>query len=169
VTWAYGGSASQLAAALFKSMAKVDMLLVPYKGNVLAVTAVIGGEISLVFGAVAQSAPQVKAGRLRALGVTSLRRSPVMPDVPAIAEAGVPGFEVSTWYGLLAPAATPRAVIERINAELVRILALPEVRERLAAEAFELPSDTPEQFAALIKAELVKWARVVRETGARAD
>ena len=110
VTWAYGGSASQLAAALFKSMAKVDMLLVPYKGNVLAVTAVIGGEISLVFGAVAQAAPQVKAGRLRALGVTSLRRSPVMPDVPAIAEAGVPGFEVSTWYGLLAPAATPRVV-----------------------------------------------------------
>ena len=169
VTWAYGGSASQLAAALFKSMAHVDLLLVPYKGNVLALTAVIGGEISLVFGAVAQSAPQVKAGRLRALGVTSLRRSPVMPDVPAITDAGVPGFEVSTWYGLLAPAATPRAIVERINAELVRILALPEVRERLAAEAFELPADTPEQFAALIKAELVKWARVVKETGARAD
>ena len=169
VTWAYGGSASQLAAALFKSMAHVDLLLVPYKGNVLALTAVIGGEISLVFGAVAQSAPQVKAGRLRALGVTSLRRSPVMPDVPAITDAGVTGFEVSTWYGLLAPAATPRAIVERINAELVRILALPEVRERLAAEAFELPADTPEQFAALIKAELVKWARVVKETGARAD
>ena len=168
VTWAYGGSASQLAAALFKSMAKVDLLLIPYKGNVLAVSSVIGGETSLVFGGIAQAAPQVKAGRLRALGVTSTGRSPIMPDVPPIAET-VPGFEVSTWYGMLAPANTPRAIIERVNAEIVRILQLPDVRQRLAAEAFELPADTPDQFAAIIKAELAKWPKVVRETGARAD
>jgi tripartite-type tricarboxylate transporter receptor subunit TctC len=168
VTWAYGGSASQLAAALFKSMAQVDLLLVPYKGNALAVTAVIGGETSLVFGGIAQAVPQVKAGRLRALGVTSTGRSPIMPAAPPIAET-VPGFEVSTWYGLLAPAGTPRSIIERINTELMRILQLPDVRRRLAAEAFELPADTPDQFAAIIKAELAKWPKVVKETGARTD
>jgi tripartite-type tricarboxylate transporter receptor subunit TctC len=168
VTWAYGGSASQLAAALFKSMAHVDLLLVPYKGNALAVTAVIGGETSLVFGGIAQAAPQVKSGRLRALGVTSTGRSPILPDAPPIAQTA-PGFEVSTWYGLLAPAGTPRSVIERINTELVRILQMPDVRQRLAAEAFELPADTPGQFAAIIKAELAKWPQVVKDTGVRTD
>ena len=168
VTCAYGGSASQLAAALFKSMAKVDLLLVPYKGNVLAVSSVMGGETSLVFGGIAQAAPQVRAGRLRALGVTSMGRSPIMPDVPPIAET-VPGFEVSTWYGMVAPAGTPRAIIERINTELMRVLQLPEVRQRLAAEAFELPADTPDQFAAIIKAELAKWPKVVKDTGVRTD
>ena len=143
--------------------------MIPYKGNSLAVSSVIGGETSLVFGGVAQSAPQIKAGRLRAIGVTSLMRTPVMRDVPAIAETGLPGYEVSTWYGMLAPAATSRAIIDKLNAELVRILALPDVRERLAAEAYELPSDTPDQFAALIKAELAKWAKVVRETGVRPE
>ncbi len=169
IACASGGSPSQLSCALFKSLAKIDLLMIPYKGNSLAVSSVIGGETSLVFGGVAQSAPQIKAGRLRAIGVTSLMRSPVMRDVPAIAETGLPGYEVSTWYGMLAPAATSRAIIDKLNAELVRILALPDVRERLAAEAYELPSDTPDQFAALIKAELAKWAKVVRETGVRPE
>jgi tripartite-type tricarboxylate transporter receptor subunit TctC len=101
--------------------------------------------------------------------VTSLRRSPVMKEVPAIAESGLPGYEVSTWYGMFAPAATPRAVVERLNTELVRILALADVRERLGAEAYELPADTPDQFAALIRAELVKWAKVVRDTGVKPE
>jgi tripartite-type tricarboxylate transporter receptor subunit TctC len=169
IACASGGSPSQLSCALFKSMAKIDLLMIPYKGNSLAVASVMGGETSLVFGGLAQSAPQIKAGRLRAVGVTSLKRSPVMKDVPAIAETGLPGYEVSTWYGMFAPAATPRAVVEKLNAELVRILALPDVRERLGAEAYELPADTTEQFSALIKAELVKWARVVRETGVKAE
>jgi tripartite-type tricarboxylate transporter receptor subunit TctC len=169
IACASGGSPSQLSCALFKSMAKIDLLMIPYKGNSLAVASVIGGETSLVFGGLAQSAPQIKAGRLRAVGVTSLKRSPVMKDVPAIAETGLPGYEVSTWYGMFAPAATPRAVVEKLNTELVRILALPDVRERLGAEAYELPADTPEQFSTLIKAELVKWARVVRETGVKAE
>ncbi len=169
IACASGGSPSQLSCALFKSLAKIDLLMIPYKGNSLAVSSVIGGETSLVFGGVAQSAPQIKAGRLRAIGVTSLMRTPVMRDVPAIAETGLPGYEVSTWYGMLAPAATSRAIIDKLNAELVRILALPDVRERLAAEAYELPSDTPDQFAALIKAELAKWAKVVRETGVRPE
>jgi tripartite-type tricarboxylate transporter receptor subunit TctC len=169
ITIAAGGSASHLAAELFKSMARINLLLVPYKGSSLAVNAVISGEISLVFGNIAQSVPQIKAGRLHALGVTSARRAPVMPDVKTIAESGVPGFETSTWYGMLAPAATPRAVVEKLNAEIVRILQLPDVRERLAAEAFELPADTPDQFAAIIKAELARWARLVKETGARIE
>jgi tripartite-type tricarboxylate transporter receptor subunit TctC len=169
LTIAAGGSASHLASALFRSMARIDLVLVPYKGNAPAVAAVIGGEISLVFGGIAQSLPQVKAGRLRALGVTSTRRSPVMPDVTTIAESGVPGFETSTWYGMLAPAGTPRPVIEKLNAEVMHILQLPEVRERLSAEAFELPADTPDQFAAVIKSEMSRWARVVKDTGARID
>jgi tripartite-type tricarboxylate transporter receptor subunit TctC len=169
IACAAGGSPSQLAGALFKSMAKIDILLILYKGNAPAVASVIGGETSLVFGGVAQSAPQVKAGRLRALGVTSLARSPVMKDVPSIAETGLPGYEVSTWYGLFAPATTPRPLVERLNAELLRILALADVRERLGAEAYELPADTPDSFAALIRAELGKWAKVVKETGVRAE
>jgi tripartite-type tricarboxylate transporter receptor subunit TctC len=169
IACASGGSPSQLSCALFKSMAKIDLLLIPYKGNSLAVSSVMGGETSLVFGGLAQSAPQVKAGRLRAIGVTSLQRSPVMKEVPAIAETGLPGYEVSTWYGMFAPAATPRAVVERLNAELVRILALPDVRERLGAEAYELPADTPDSFAGLIKAELVKWAKVVKDTGVKGE
>ena len=169
ITIASGGSASHLASALFKSLAGVDLLLIPYKGNALAVTAVLSGEVSLVFGSIAQSVPQVKAGRLRALGVTGTQRSPVMPDVKTIAESGVPGFETSTWYGLLAPAGTPRVIVDRLNGEVVRILKLPDVRERLAAEAYELPADTPDQFAGIIKSELTRWAKVVTDTGARVD
>jgi tripartite-type tricarboxylate transporter receptor subunit TctC len=169
ITIAAGGSASHLASELFKNMARINLLLVPYKGSSLAVTAVISGEISLVFGNIAQSVPQIKAGRLHALGVTSVRRAVVMPEVKTIAESGVPGFETSTWYGMLAPAATPRAVVEKLNAEIGRILQMPDVRERLAAEAFELPVDTPDQFAAIIKAELARWARLVKETGARIE
>jgi tripartite-type tricarboxylate transporter receptor subunit TctC len=169
VTCAFGGSASQLAAELFKSTAQIDLLIVPYKGNAPAVAAVFSGQVSLVFGGIAQSAPQVKAGRLRALGTTGLRRSPAMPEVPTIADSGLPGFEVSTWYGLLAPAGTARPIVDRLNSEIVRILKMPDVRERLSTEAFESPADTPDQFAAVIKSEVVKWAKVVKQTGAHAE
>ncbi len=169
ITIAAGGSASHLASELFKSMAHIDLLLVPYKGNSLAVTAVMSGEVSLVFGNIAQSLPQVTAGRIRALGVTSARRSSVMPNVATIAESGVTGFDTSTWYGLLAPAGTPRPVVDKLNGEVVRILQLPDVRERLSAEAFELPADTPDQFAAVIKSEMSRWARLVKDTGARVE
>ena len=169
ITIAAGGSASHLASELFKSMARINLLLIPYKGSSLAVNAVIGGESSLVFGNIAQSVPQMKAGRLRALGVTGAWRSPAIPEVKTVAESGVPGFETSTWYGMFAPAATPRGVVEKLNAELVRILQLPDVRERLTTEGFELPADTPDQFAAIIKAELARWAKLVKETGARIE
>ena len=169
ITIAAGGSASHLASELFKSMARINLLLIPYKGSSLAVNAVIGGESSLVFGNIAQSVPQMKAGRLRALGVTGAWRSPAIPEVKTVAESGVPGFETSTWYGMFAPAATPRGVVEKLNAELVRILQMPDVRERLTTEGFELPADTPDQFAAIIKAELARWAKLVKETGARIE
>ena len=169
ITFAAGGSPSQLGAELFKKTARVNLIVVPYKGNAPAVTAVMSGEVSLVFGNIAQSAPQVTAGRLRALGVASLKRSLVLPEVPTISESGLPGFEAGAWYGLLAPGATPRAIVDRLNAEVVRILRLPDVQQRLHAEAFELPADTPEQFAAVIRAELVKWAAIVKEAGVKPE
>ena len=169
ITWSAGGSPSQLGAELFKRTAKVDMVVAPYKGNVFAVTAVISGEVSVAFGSITQSAPQVRAGRLRALGVASSRRTPILPEVPTIGESGLPGFEIGAWYGLLAPAATPRAIVEKIHADTVRILRQPDVQQRISAEAFEIPAETPEQFAAVIKAEIAKWAPIVRASGIRAD
>lgn len=169
ISYASGGSASQLAAELFKSMARVDMLHVPYKGASVAITDVIGGQVSITFGGVALALPQVKAGRLRALAVTGSGRSAVVPDVPTVGESGVPGYEVSTWYGVFAPSATPRAIVERINAEIVKSVQTPDVKERLRSQAFEPLADTPEQFAALVRTEIVKWAKVVKESGARVE
>ncbi len=169
ITWSCGGSPSQLAAELFKKTAGINVIVVPYKGNAPAVTAAISGEVSLSFGNVAQSAPQVKAGRLRALGVGSLQRSVVMPDVPTVAEAGLAGFEAGAWYGVLAPAATPRAIVDRLNGELVRILKLPEVQQRLRGEAYDVIADTPDQFVAAIRAEIAKWAPIVKAAGLRGE
>jgi tripartite-type tricarboxylate transporter receptor subunit TctC len=169
IAWATGGSPTQLAAELFKRTAKIEVLIVPYKGQAPAVTAALSGEVSLVWGGVAQTLPQIKAGRLRALGVAGTQRSGVMPDVPTIAESGLPGFEAAGWYGLLAPGATPRPIVERLNTEVVRILKLPEVAQRLRGEAYEIPGETPDQFAAVIRAELAKWAPIVRETGIKPE
>jgi tripartite-type tricarboxylate transporter receptor subunit TctC len=165
IAWAYGGAPTQLGAELFKKDAKVNVLVVPYKGNAPAVTSVVSGEAQVVFGGIAHTGPQVRAGRLRALGVAGPNRSEVFPQVPTIAESGLPGFEVSAWYGLLAPAGTPRAIVERLNHEANRILKLPDVQQRLRREAFETPSDTPEGMAAVIRAEVAKWAAVVKEAG----
>lgn len=169
ITWSFGGSPSQLAAELFKSTAGVNVNVVPYKGNSLAVTAVLSGEVSLTFGNVAQSVPQIRAGRLRALAVASLKRSAVLPEVPTVAEAGFPGFEGGAWYGLLAPAATPRIAIERVNSEVVRILKLPDIQQRLHNEAYDIYGDTPEQFAQAIRAEIVKWAPIVKQAKLRVE
>ena len=169
IAWAYGGAPTQLGAELFKKEAKVNVLTVPYKGNAPAVISVVSGEASVVFGGIAHTGPQVKAGRLRALGIAGAQRSQVLPEVPTIAESGLPGFEVSAWYGLLAPAATPRAIVDRINGEAMRILRLPDIQQRLRGEAFETPADTPEAFAAVIRAEVVKWAPIVKEVGVKAE
>jgi tripartite-type tricarboxylate transporter receptor subunit TctC len=169
LTWASGGGVTQLAAELFKHSAGIDVIIVPYKGNAPAVTATMSGEVSLIFGGIAQSQKLVEAGRLRAIAVSGVRRSSAMPNVPTVAESGVPGFEAGSWYGLLAPAATPRAIVDRLNREVLRALKLPDVRERLLSEAFEIPLDTPEEFAAHIRADIPKWAKVVKEAGIKAN
>jgi tripartite-type tricarboxylate transporter receptor subunit TctC len=169
LTWAAGGGVTQLAAELFKHSAGIDVIIVPYKGNAPAVTATMSGEVSLIFGGIAQSAKLVEAGRLRAIAVSGVRRSPILPNVPTVAESGLPGFEAGSWYGLLAPAATPRSVVDRLNQEVLRVLKLPDVRERLLAETFEIPLDSPEAFAAHIRADVPKWAKVIKEAGIKAN
>ena len=169
ITWSSGGSVSQLAAELFKRMAQINVVIVPYKGNALAVAATLSGEVSLIFGGIAQSMPMIKAGKLRALGMSGVQRSPLMPDVPTIAQSGVAGFEAGSWYGLLAPAATPRVIVERLNREVQRILHLSDVRDRLKKEAFDIPNDTPERFATYISGDVIKWARVVKESGIKPE
>ena len=172
ITWSCGGSPSQLAAELFKKTAGINVIVVPYKGNAPAVTATISGEVSLSFGNVAQSVPQVKAGRLKAIALGGLKRSPIMPDVPTVAEAGLvafAGFEAGAWYGLLGPAAMPRAIVKRQHAEFVRILRLPDIQQRLNAEAYDVIADTPDQFAQAIRAEIAKWAPIVKQAGLRVE
>jgi tripartite-type tricarboxylate transporter receptor subunit TctC len=169
ISWSCGGSPSQLAAELFKKTAGINVIVVPYKGNAPAVTAVISGEVSLSFGNVAQSVPQVKGGRLKAIAIGGQKRSPVMPDVPTVSEAGFPGFEAGAWYGVVAPAGTPRPLIERLNAEFTRIARLSDVQQRLGSEAYEVIADTPEQFAAAIRTEIAKWAPIVKQAGLRAE
>jgi tripartite-type tricarboxylate transporter receptor subunit TctC len=163
ITWASGGAVSQLAAELFKRSADIDVVIVPYKGNAAAVTATVSGEVSLIFGGIAQSIPLIGARKLKAIAVSGMQRAAMMPEVPTVSESGVPGFDAGSWYGLLAPAATPKNVVERLNREVMRIVQLRDVRERLASEAFDIPIDTPEQFAAYIKADIAKWAKVVKE------
>ena len=162
------GTSQHLGGELFKSMANVEMLHIPYKGGPAGLVALISGEVSLMFNNLFTAIPYVKDGRLRALAVTGARRSPAMPELPTIAESGVPGYNVSTWYGLLVPAGTPQAVITKLNTEVVRILNQSETRERMGGIVELIPS-TPDQFAAHIKQEIVRWAGVVKRSGARAD
>ena len=169
ISWSSGGSPSQLAAELFKKTAGINVIVVPYKGNAPAVTAVISGEVSLSFGNVAQSVPQVKGGRLKAIAIGGLKRSTILPDVPTVAEGGFLGFEAGAWYGLLGPAGMPRAIVERQHAEFTRILRLPDIQQRLSAEAYEVIADTPEQFAQVIRAEVAKWAPIVKQAGLRSE
>ena len=169
ITCSSGGSPSQLAAELFKSMAQVKLLVVPYKGAALALNDVIAGQIYLTFGGLSIAIPQIRAARLRGLAVTGFKRSPTLPEIPTIAEAGVPGFETTTWYGVLAPGATPPAVVEQLNAAFVKVAQSSDVKERLLAQSFEPLADTPAQFAAIISDELKKWAKVVKDSGARPE
>ena len=163
------GTPPHLAAELFKSMAGVDLVHVPYKGNVPAFVDLISGAVSLSFPTITSGLPQVRAGKLRALGVTSKERSSVVPDVPTIAEAGLPGYESSTWYGMLAPAGTPRVVVNKLHHEMVEVLELSDIREKLAAQGLEPVGNAPAEFASIISAELVKWHKVVSAAGVKAE
>lgn len=163
------GAAAHLSGELFKKMAGVDIVHVPYKGAQPALTDVIAGEAQLMFATSASVLPCVKAGRLRALAVTSARRSATAPQLPTVAEAGVPGFEAITWHGVVVPAATPQPIVERLNRDIVSALRAPDVRERLEALGAEVMAGTPREFADYIAREIPKWAKVVKDSGARAD
>jgi tripartite-type tricarboxylate transporter receptor subunit TctC len=163
------GTSLHLAGELFKLQAGVNIVHIPYKGSSLALTDLIGGRLQLVFIGIPAPAPHVKSGRLRALAVIAAQRSPQLPETPTVAEAGMPGFEVTTWYGILAPAKTPRAIVTRLNREVSAILKDPETKERLAVIGAEPAPGAPEEFGTYIKQEIAKWADVVRKAGLQAD
>lgn len=163
------GGLGHLSAALFAQLAGVQLTHVPYKGGTQGVTDLIAGHVHLLFSTILQANPQVRAGRLRALAVTSPQRSGAAAALPTMQEAGVAGYAVTGWYAIVAPARTPAAVIARLNGELNIILRQPEIRERLAADGSEAAGGTNEALAAHVKAEIAKWAKLVRETGIRAD
>jgi len=160
---------SHLSGALLCSLTGIKLIHVPYKGGAPALNDVVGGQIQMLFSTLLQSDTQRKAGRVRALAVTTKKRSPGAPDLPTMQEAGVPGYEVAGWYGVLAPAKTPRPIIDKLNVEIVRILHSPDVQGRLAADGSEAVGSTPEQFGAHIKSEVAKWAKVVKEANIRVD
>ena len=163
------GTSIHMAAELYKLMAGVDILHVPYKGSSFALTDLLGGQVQLMFDNMPSALPHVKAGKLRALAVTSPKRSSALPDIPTMDEEGLKGFDATSWFGLLAPAGTPKDIIAKLNAAAVKALATPEMRERLASQGAEAVGNTPEQFAAFIKAEIEKWAKIVKASGARVD
>jgi tripartite-type tricarboxylate transporter receptor subunit TctC len=163
------GTTGHLGGELFKIMTNTKIEHVPYKASAQCVTDLASGQIQLIFDNLTSIAPHVKAGRVRGLGVSSVKRSLIFPEIPTIAEAGVPGYETNSWGGMVAPARTPRAIVMRLNAEINKALQAPELRERYAAIEAEPTGGTPEQFAAFVKTEAVKWADVVKKSGAKIE
>jgi tripartite-type tricarboxylate transporter receptor subunit TctC len=171
LTFASGGSGStsHMAAELFKSAAGIDIRHIPYKGVLAAAPDLLGGRVTMVFSPMSIVLPMVREGKLRALGVTSLKRSSAAPELPTIAESGYPGFEVMGWNGLLAPAKTPAAIVRALHLETVKALALPDLRAKLADLGLEGIGNSPEEFAAVIKSEIPKWAKVIKDGGIKPD
>ena len=163
------GSSIHLSGELFKSLAKVDMQHVPYKGSASVVTDLLGNQIDIMFDNMPSAIQHVRSGKLAPLAVTTAKRSPELPNVPTIAEAGVPGYEATSWFGMFAPAGTPAPVLAKLNAAIVKVLAQPDVKKKINEQGAEVYSETPEQFAAFIQAESVKWGKVVKESGASLD
>lgn len=163
------GSAPHLAGVLFASMAGVKMVHVPYKGAPQATQDLIAGQVQMQFPTIPVVLPLIKAGRLRAIGVTSVKRAPALPELPTIAESGVPGYEAVSWYGVLGPAGLPREIVARMNAEIGRILRQPEIVESFTGQGADAEPGSPEQFAVLIRSEIQKWGKVVRDSGAKID
>lgn len=163
------GSSIHLSGELFKSMAKVDMVHVPYKGSAPAVTDLLGNQIAIMFDNMPSAIQHVRSGKLRPLAVTTAQRSPELPDVPTIAEAGVPGYEATSWFGMFAVAGTPKPVLDKLHAALVKVLNQAEVKTSIAEQGGVVVVETPEHFAAFIRAETAKWSKVVKESGATAD
>ena len=171
LNYASGGSGTplHLVPELFKAVAGIEITHIPYKGSSPAATAVIVGEAQLLFGNITSSLPHVRAGRLVALAVTSPKRSLLAPELPTLAEAGLPGVDVASWYALVAPAATPKAIVNKLNAAVVNLVASNDYREQLTKQAFEPMSSNPEQFPAFLRVETAKWARVIKSAGVKAD
>jgi len=162
------GTSPQMSVELLKSMAGIDMVHIPYKGTAPGVVDVLSGQVSMMAPNVLTALPHIKAGKLRALGVTTGRRIEALPEVPAIAES-LPGYESTQWYGVLAPAGTPREIVSKLHVEIARTLRLPDVKERLAADGAEPVGSSPDEFAALIKSEIEKWTRVAKAAGIRPE
>jgi tripartite-type tricarboxylate transporter receptor subunit TctC len=163
------GTSQHLSGELFKSMAGVEMQHIPYKGSPPALQDVVGGQVSMTFDNITTAWPLAKAGKLRPLAVTTAKRSAIAPEVPTLAESGLPGFEVGSWQGVFAPAGTPPDIVKRLNVEIVKILNSPDVKEKLTALGAEPVGDTSEQFSAYVKSEVVKWSEIVKKSGAKVD
>ena len=163
------GSSPHLAAELFKSMTGVNLIHVPYKGSPQALTDLLGGQTQLMFASLVSAIPHIKQRRLRPLGVTSLERTALLPEIASISESGLKGYDVSVWQGIVAPAGTPQPIIVQLNREIAKIMDTPEIRDRLAAQGLEALSTTPERFGAYIASELTKWTALIRKVGVTAD
>jgi tripartite-type tricarboxylate transporter receptor subunit TctC len=163
------GGAGHLALELFNVMAGTKIVHVPYKGGGPAMTDLLGGQINLIFATAASAVPHVQSGKIRALAVTTSKRSRLVPDLPTVAEAGLPGFEANNWYGIVVPAKTPRPIVDRLNKEFVAVLNTPDVKEILFKQGLDAAPSTPQEFGAYIKTETVKWAKVVKASGAKAE
>jgi len=163
------GASGHLAGALFDSMTGTKMVHVPYKGMSLAVSDLMGGQVSMTFGTSLSVIPHVRTGRLRALATTGAQRSPALPDLPTVAESGLPGYEASLWYGFVGPARMPPEIVQRLNTEIAAILALPDTREKLASQGVDARSTTPEEFARILTADVARWAKVVQKLGLQAE
>jgi len=171
LTFASGGSGNSvhLAGELLKSMAGIEISHIPYKGVALAIPDLIAGRVTMMFSPMSVALPPVRQGKLRALAVTSLRRSSAVPDLPTMDESGFPGFEATSWFGLLAPAGTPAMIVRKLHLETVRVLALAEVRAKFADLGMEVIGSSPDEFAAAIKSEIPTWARLIKESGIKLD
>ena len=161
------GASPHMAGELFKRMAKVDMLFVPYKGEGPAITDATSGQISLVFSNLPVGLPQARGGRLRGIAVTSPQRASTAPEFPTVAESGLPGFEAATWFGLFAPASTAQDIIVKLNAEVVGVLNMPEIRDRMTQQGFDVTANTPNEFQDFLKKDLPRWAKIAKESGVR--
>jgi tripartite-type tricarboxylate transporter receptor subunit TctC len=169
LTYAGAGLPSQLAVELYKMMTGTDMVHVPYKGAAPAMVDLVAGHVQVSFPTISGGLPHAQSGRLRALAVTGAKRTPAAPDIPTMVEAGVPGYEAVNWFGVAVPAKTPPAIVTRLSQEIARVLRLPDVSERLLAQGMEPTSSTPEGFAAYIRSETAKWAKVVKAAGVKPE
>ena len=169
INFASAGTGNRLASELFRIQAGIDIVNVPYKGTGQAITDLVGGQVQMMMINTIAALPQVKAGKLRALAVTTLKRSSVFPELPTMAESGLPGFDVNSWHGFFAPAKTPAAIITRLNADIVKILGTPEVKDRLGSVGLDPVGSTPQQLAAYVRSETDKWSKIIKQVGIKPE